>query len=165
MHPSPSYTWNTSLAGIRVGIFIMDPFSHVSPGSGIDTQTHKLWHASKAHWRLCSLNALRVQPTDQLSVHLHGCHRTIADQQHCHIRHIHPHTCPPHTSLGSHSFIPIPTSLPMTQVAVTIASTAQHNIPQPTTRITKFLHHATTLSTSSFNFVLSYIAATGGGVL
>ena len=84
---------------------------------------------SKAHWRLCSSNALivRAQPTDQLSVRLQSCHRATADLQHCRIRHIRPHPCPPHTSLASHSFVPTPTRLPVTQVIATITNTTVHN--------------------------------------
>ena len=117
--------------------------------------------SSKAHWRLCSSNALivRAQPTDQLSVHLQGCHRTTADLQHCHIWHIRPHPFPPHTSLGSHSFVPIPTRLTMMQVAAAITSTAillclyatLHDQPPGSlsflrVQLLSLLHHSPTIS-------------------
>ena len=66
---------------------------------------------SKAHWRLHLSKAVWAQPTDQLSVCLQGCHKTTLDLQHYHILHICSHTYPPHTSLGSHSFIPTPSYL------------------------------------------------------
>ena len=91
---------------------------------------------------------------------------TTADLQHCRIQHIHSHICLPHTSLGSHSFVPTPTWLLMTQVAATIICTAIPlcNILQPTTpiiRITSSLCCTTTLSTSSPNYYLTSLPLEG----
>ena len=160
-HQFPSHTWNTNLAGITIGAFIKDPFL---------PRLSWFWHRhtnrdtpSKAHWRLCSSNALivRAQPTDQLSVRLQGCHRTTADLQHCHIWHIHLHPFPPHTSLGSLSSVPTPTRIPTTQVT-TIASRCKYNSTQLTfheqphqppgspsslrVQLLSLLHHSPTIS-------------------
>ena len=129
---------------------------------------------SKAHWRLCSSNALtvRAQPTDQLSVRLQGCHRATADLQHCRIWDIRSHPCPPHTSLGSHSFVPTPTRLPsrlpMTQVAN--RNNHKYNSTQhATSNHTNYQDHrvpyACNYSLYFITHLLSHIVATGGGVL
>ena len=116
------------LASITQGALIKDPFlprcfswfwhqhRHTPHDNGLGDFVHLLLVWAHPHWFSCQYD-------------LQACHRTTANLQHCRIRHIRSHTCPPHTSIGSHILVPTPTWLPMMQIAATITSTALHNIP------------------------------------